>query len=97
MTVYVGDPVVFTCLPPEANPPINEWTWMRNRVRLQSVSGKIIVNDTQLELHNTTIADSAFYSCIVGNGNFSRTSTKSHLLVKPRPGKLAYLQCVNVC
>lgn len=91
---------MFTCLPPEANPPINEWAWFRgisNRSRLQSVSGKITVNNTQLIVHNSTTEDDGFYSCTVGNGYFSRSSSEGHLWVRNRSGKLVYPQCVNVC
>ena len=92
--VYVGDDGVFTCRPPEANPPVSEWTWLKglsSRTRLQSVSGRFTVNNSQLTVHNATFQDSDFYSCTAGNGDFNRTSMYSHLTVKTRPRKLAQL------
>ena len=82
--VYVGDDSVFTCSPPEANPPVSEWTWhtgVNCNTRLQSVSGKFTVNNSQLTVHNATTEDSHYYCCTAGNGDFNRTSM-SHLTVK---------------
>ena len=89
-----GGDGVFNCVPPKANPPVNEWVWFKgiqNRSRLQSDNGKITVNNSQLIVHNTTFEDSSgFYSCSVHNGNFSRDSMTSHLTVNDHPRKLVY-------
>ena len=91
MPIYSGEDGVLNCLPPEANPPVTEWAWFKGlsrTTRLQSISGKITMNNSQLIVHNTTFEDGGFYSCIVSNGNFSRSSRDSHLTVQIRPRKL---------
>ena len=99
LEVYAGEDGIFTCLPPQANPPFLNWTWFKglneSKVMLQSVSGNVTVNGARLTIHSAMSEDAGFYSCSVDNGHFNRTSRNSQLKVLAR--EFVHPECVNYC